>query len=145
VSLGTWPGFPSQASAATLVRPAGCIKTASARSVTGKGAESAACVGLPGRTAAGAKKVGMMADVACFCGCFYSFDGAGGACPTCGEYASVAAGPTPESEHRRPAVNGVRQNGQTARTFPDWLEAGASALAGVAATAGAGDSDLAAG
>ena len=93
----------------------------------------------------------MMADVACFCGCFYSFDGAGGACPTCGEYASVAAGPTPEPtghgrpEHRVPTVNGVRQNGQTPRTFPDWLEAGASALAGVAATAGAGDPDVAAG
>ena len=34
----------------------------------------------------------MMADVACFCGCLYSFDGGGGACPQCGEYASLTTG-----------------------------------------------------
>jgi len=34
-----------------------------------------------------------MADVACFCGCCYSFEGGAGACPRCGEYAVVAAGP----------------------------------------------------
>lgn len=89
----------------------------------------------------------MMADVACFCGCFYSFDGAAGACPQCGEIASVGTGPAPESagqgrpEHRVPIANGVRQNGQATRTFPEWVEAGAGALAGVAATAGAGDPD----
>jgi hypothetical protein len=26
-----------------------------------------------------------MADVACFCGCCFSFGGSGGACPDCGE------------------------------------------------------------
>ena len=35
----------------------------------------------------------MMADVACFCGCLYSFDGGGGACPECGEYVSLTTGP----------------------------------------------------
>jgi hypothetical protein len=30
-----------------------------------------------------------MADVACFCGCCYSFEGAAGACPQCGEYAVI--------------------------------------------------------
>jgi hypothetical protein len=34
-----------------------------------------------------------MAEVACFCGCLYSFDGDGGACPKCGEYAAVTVGP----------------------------------------------------
>jgi len=35
------------------------------------------------------KGVPMMADVACFCGCLYSFHGDAGACPRCGEYATV--------------------------------------------------------
>jgi hypothetical protein len=83
----------------------------------------------------------MMADVACFCGSFYSFDGAAGACPQCGEIASVGTGPAPEStgqarpEPRVPIADGVRQNGQ-APTFPEWVEAGASALAGIAVSAG---------
>jgi hypothetical protein len=34
-----------------------------------------------------------MAEVACFCGCLYSFDGDAGACPRCGECATVATGP----------------------------------------------------
>ena len=64
-------------------------------------AGSAAVTGGPGRTAAAQrKKVQMMAEVACFCGCLYSFDGGGGACPKCGEYASVTAG-------RRPAAPGA--------------------------------------
>jgi acyl-CoA synthetase (AMP-forming)/AMP-acid ligase II len=33
-----------------------------------------------------------MAEVACFCGCLYSFDGGAGACPRCGECATVTAG-----------------------------------------------------
>jgi hypothetical protein len=28
-------------------------------------------------------------DVACFCGCSYSFDGDFGACPACGEYVTL--------------------------------------------------------
>jgi hypothetical protein len=30
-----------------------------------------------------------MTDVACFCGCFFSFGGGAGACPQCGEVASA--------------------------------------------------------
>jgi hypothetical protein len=30
-----------------------------------------------------------MTNVACFCGCLYSFDGAEGPCPQCGVVASV--------------------------------------------------------
>ena len=112
-----------------------------------KGAESAAGNALLGRTAAGTKKVGMMADVACFCGCLYSFDGAAGACPQCGEIASVATGPAPGStgqarpDHRVPIALGVRQDGQAPGTFPEWVEARAGALAGVGATSGADDPD----
>jgi hypothetical protein len=84
----------------------------------------------------------MMADVACFCGCFCSFDGAKGACPQCGEIASVATGSAPESteqarpEHRVPIAHGVRQDGQAPKTFPEWVEAGAGALSGIAVSAG---------
>ena len=42
----------------------------------------------------------MMADVACFCGCFYSFDGGAGACPGCGEVAAVTAGPVAAGTER---------------------------------------------
>jgi hypothetical protein len=53
-------------------------------------------------------KVRMMADVACFCGCFYSFDGGAGACPGCGEVATVTA---------RPAAAGL-QRGQQGQPGP---------------------------
>jgi hypothetical protein len=33
-----------------------------------------------------------MAEVACFCGCFYSFQGSAGACPGCGRNAAVSTG-----------------------------------------------------
>ena len=39
----------------------------------------------------------MMTDVACFCGCFYSFEGGAGPCPKCGEVAAVTAAPEAES------------------------------------------------
>jgi hypothetical protein len=61
-----------------------------------------------------------MTDVACFCGCLYSFDGGGAACPKCGEYATVAAGPGFKSTERscpeQPAadMNGAGQNRQVA-------------------------------
>lgn len=61
-----------------------------------------------------------MTDVACFCGCLYSFDGGGAACPKCGEYATVAAGSGFKSTERscpeQPAadMNGAGQNGQVA-------------------------------
>jgi hypothetical protein len=41
------------------------------------------------RLAADSKGVRMMTDVACFCGCLYSFDGDAGACPRCGEVTTV--------------------------------------------------------
>ena len=72
----------------------------------------------------------MMTDVACFCGCLFSFNGGAGACPKCGEAASVTAGPALESPgHNRPeqpvpVMNGAGQNGQTRGTCPEWIEAG---------------------
>jgi hypothetical protein len=34
-----------------------------------------------------------MIDVVCFCGCSYSFGGDEGACPQCGEIATLLVGP----------------------------------------------------
>jgi hypothetical protein len=34
-----------------------------------------------------------MADVACFCGCCFSFQGIVGACPECGEAVTLATAP----------------------------------------------------
>jgi hypothetical protein len=51
----------------------------------------------------------MMTDVACFCGCLFSFDGGEGACPRCGEVASVTSG---RPEIPLPVTNGIGQNGQ---------------------------------
>ena len=62
-----------------------------------------------------------MTDVACFCDCFFSFDGSAGACPKRGEVASMTGLPvledsgcnrpeTPDAETRRlSAVPGARQ------------------------------------
>ena len=50
----------------------------------------------------------MMTDVACFCGCSFSFDGGAGACPKCGEVASVTAGPALESPGHRIGPDGQR-------------------------------------
>jgi hypothetical protein len=54
----------------------------------------------------------MMADVACFCGCVYFFDGDAGACPGCGEVATLTVA-SPAAGARRgqqgqpvPAANG---------------------------------------
>ena len=35
-----------------------------------------------------------MTDVACFCGCRFSFESVAAACPACGEVARVAPGPS---------------------------------------------------
>jgi len=73
----------------------------------------------------------MMAEVACFCGCCFSFDDGEGACPNCGEVARVRTGPVPDSAERSrpelpvPVLNGAGQNGQTLVTYPDRAEAGA--------------------
>ncbi len=73
----------------------------------------------------------MMTDVACFCGCCFSFDGGSAACPRCGEVASVTAGPAFEEAGRGqpvtpvPVVNGTGRNGPTPETCPERAEAGA--------------------
>jgi hypothetical protein len=72
-----------------------------------------------------------MTDVACFCGCFFSFDGGAAACPRCGEVASVTAGPALEDAGSTqpkipvPVVDGIGQNGQTPQACPERVEAGA--------------------
>ena len=82
--------------------------------IAGERAGSAAVTGRPGRTAAAqGKKVQMMAEVACFCGCFYSFDGGAGACPKCGEYATVTGG-------RRAGTGGHDMIIQTRMTTSSW-------------------------
>jgi len=72
-------------------------------------------------------KVRMMADVACFCGCVYSFDGHAGACPGCGEVATLTVGRASagtgrgQQEQPSPAANGHRRGGQAA-TLREWAE-----------------------
>ena len=72
----------------------------------------------------------MMTDVACFCGCCFSFDGGAAACPRCGEVASVTARPPLEGAGRRqpkipvPLVDGIGQNGQTPQAWPERPEVG---------------------
>jgi hypothetical protein len=83
----------------------------------------------------------MMTDVACFCGCLFSFDGATGGCPKCGEVASLMAGPALGSpgrnwpEHSVPVMHEIGQNGQPPGTCPELVEAGA--LSGIAVDAAA--------
>ena len=59
----------------------------------------------------------MMADVACFCGCVYYFEGDAGACPGCGEVATLTVG----REQPSPAANGHGRGGQAA-TLREWAE-----------------------
>jgi hypothetical protein len=69
----------------------------------------------------------MMADVACFCGCVYSFDGHAGACPGCGEVATLTVGRasagTERGQQEQPsrAANGHGRGGQPA-TLREWAE-----------------------
>jgi hypothetical protein len=42
-----------------------------------------------------------MTNVACFCGCFYSFDGAEGPCPKCGAVAGVKTTVIRQASHNR--------------------------------------------
>ena len=60
----------------------------------------------------------MMADVACFCGCLYSFHGGAGACPKCGEYATVMTAAAYASagrshQHSQPVSVGSEDAGRT--------------------------------
>ena len=107
-----WPG-------GTRCCPAGCIWVAGPRSVP----VQAAGLPRPGRGHRAGRSVGgrcMMTDVACFCGCLYSFDGGAGACPGCGEVAAVTAGPAAAGTERGrqgqpgPAANRHRRGGQAA-------------------------------
>jgi hypothetical protein len=72
-----------------------------------------------------------MADVACFCGCLFSFNGGAGVCPKCGKVASVTASPLLERLGRNrpkdpvPVMNGARPDGQTRATCPERVEVGA--------------------
>jgi ubiquinone/menaquinone biosynthesis C-methylase UbiE len=74
----------------------------------------------------------MMADVACFCGCCFSFDSGAAACPRCGEVASVTSGLAPGDAGRSqptipvPVVNGIGHNRQTPEACPERADAGAS-------------------
>jgi hypothetical protein len=91
----------------------------------------------------------MMAEVACFCGCCFSFDGAAGACPKCGEVARLTAGPVTgpggrsRPEHPVPVTNGDRQNGHVPDVRPERIGADVAlsdvVLSGVAVGAIAGD------
>ena len=95
------------------------------------------------------KKELTMAEVACFCGCCFSFDGAAGACPRCGEVARLTAGPVTgpagrsRPEHPVPVTNGDRQNRHVPDVPPERIEADV-ALSGIAAGAIAGNTGPAA-
>jgi hypothetical protein len=66
-----------------------------------------------------------MAQVACFCGCCFSFDGGAGACPKCGEVASLRGGAGPEitvrdwPEQPAGAAQEASRNGQPRLGWPD--------------------------
>ena len=73
-----------------------------------------------------------MNDVACFCGCWFSFDGGAAACPWCGEIASVTAGPAPGAPGRgRPKslVPVMREDGQNGQA-PEASRPRAAAVGG---------------
>lgn len=83
----------------------------------------------------------MMIEVACFCGCLFLFNGGAGACPRCGEVASVTAGPALDSSGRNRAeipvavMDGIGRNGQTPGACPERAAAGAPAGIVIAAVA----------
>jgi hypothetical protein len=64
------------------------------------------------------KMAPIMIDVACFCGCSFSFESSAAACPKCDEVATVSVGPqfkvTGHSQPEQPAaeLNGARRNEQ---------------------------------
>jgi hypothetical protein len=83
-----------------------------------------------------------MTDVACFCGCCYSFEGDGEACPRCGEYAAVRSGPALASTGRNqpepvPAANGAGAGREPARVSRDAAKADSGRLVGLPAGAAA--------
>lgn len=48
-----------------------------------------------------------MTNVACFCGCVYSFSGAVGACPNCGEYTTFTSVGVEEERQMRRELDAV--------------------------------------
>jgi hypothetical protein len=68
-----------------------------------------------------------MAQVACFCGCCFSFDGGAGTCPKCGEAALLRGGAGPEIKvfdwTDEPPAAGARQGELPALAWPDVLDA----------------------
>jgi predicted ATP-dependent serine protease len=91
---------------------------------------------------ADAEKVRMMTDVACFCGSFYSFDGGAGACPQCGEYATVMMGApliSTERSQQKQSVRATNGDRKTAETSREAAEASADCVDGSAIDAIAGD------
>ena len=103
--------------------------------IAGERAGSAAVTGWGARQRGQRKKVPVMAEVACFCGCLFSFDGGAGACPRCGEVASVTVGPAPGAGRHGPetavlVMNRTGQNGHTPEACPAPAEA--SVPAGIA-------------
>jgi hypothetical protein len=71
-----------------------------------------------------------MTDVACFCGCLYSFDGGAGGCPRCGEYATVSTGSafvsTERGQQYAQAVPATSRNGQNGHTVGSFGDTGGS-------------------
>jgi hypothetical protein len=108
-----------------------CIRTARATSVSAKSAPLALPSPVDRPHGSGLRRKVDMADVACFCGCCFSFDGDAEACPKCGEVARVATGPVPDSAGRSrpelpvPVMNGAGPKAQTLGTSSERTEAGA--------------------
>jgi hypothetical protein len=81
----------------------------------------AAVTGPPHHSGRRERKLSTMTNVACFCGCLFSFNDGAGACPKCGKVANVTAGPVLERpghsrpEHAVPVMNG---SGQTRAACP---------------------------
>jgi hypothetical protein len=79
-----------------------------------------------------------MIDVACFCGCFYSFEDGAGPCPKCGEVAAVTAAPELEttglSRPEQPVaeMNGAGPERGYGGTCRPWAEADGDPIAGIA-------------
>jgi len=62
-----------------------------------------------------------MTDVACFCGCLYSFAGSAGTCPRCGKCAIIRTS-SPARGERRPqlAEPAVGAQNDTELNLVDW-------------------------
>jgi len=57
-------------------------------------------------------------DVACFCGCSYSFDGDLGACPACGEYVTLRRVSEAEARQMRAELDLLLSAGANTAAVP---------------------------